>query len=352
MSSTRKAKDNSVFHQSRYASSPEFERGLIANLVAKRCALLDAKADRELIWFIQFLSHQDGGLTGIAKDLLAKFPDRLQTPAMAQIGMKPGRICNADQVKKIREEMPSSFDSRFHLSGEVDFLYEISRPSFRDKGAALPKSRLEEKAASYPCSYPAQEFITVCHEEAANDLETYLRELCLDPALDLSSGPWYFPGLPSSLREYKAQFIQDKSAGIVTTALGEKVGEVLDYTAYSRGLTLMQGEARLGKSYAARVWCEQHPGLARFVEVSPGNDEASFFRDLARGLGLGNFLNYKVVQIRERVEAILRTGDILLVLDEAQRLWPQRNLREGFPGRIVWVMTMANALANSRPTIP
>src|SRR5208282_5042242 len=111
----------------------------------------------------------------------------------------------------------------------------------------------------------------------------------------------------------------------------------------SRGLTLMQGEARLGKSFAASFWCGQHPGVARFVEVPTSNDEASFFRALARGLGLGNFLNYKVVQIRERVESVLLTTDILLVLDESQRLWPQRNLREGFPGRIVWVMTMANA---------
>jgi len=76
--------------------------------------------------------------------------------------------------------------------------------------------------------------------------------------------------------------------------------------------------------------------------VPSGNDEVTFFRDLARGLGLGNFLNYKVVQIRERVEYVLRTGDIILVLDEAQRLWPQNNFRDGFPKRITWVMTMAN----------
>ena len=30
-------------------------------------------------------------------------------------------------------------------------------------------------------------------------------------------------------------------------------------------------------------------------------------------------------------------------MDEGQRLWPQRNLRYGYPGRVVWVMTMANA---------
>ena len=54
-----------------------------------------------------------------------------------------------------------------------------------------------------------------------------------------------------------------------------------------------------------------------------------------------NFLNFKLSEIRECVEAILRTGDIILILDEAQRLWPQR-IRFSFPSRIVWVMSLAN----------
>jgi hypothetical protein len=120
------------------------------------------------------------------------------------------------------------------------------------------------------------------------------------------------------------------------------VGEVLDYTAFSRGLTLIEGEARRGKSFAARKWCEQHPGKARFIEVPTGNDEIGFFRELARGLGVGNFLNYKAVEIRARVESVLLTGDLVLVLDEAHRLWPQRNLRYAYPSRISWVMAMAN----------
>ena len=64
---------------------------------------------------------------------------------------------------------------------------------------------------------------------------------------------------------------------------------------------------------------------------------------MARGLGLGNFLQYKACEIRERVESVLLTGDLVLVLDEAQRLWPQQNLRYAYPRRIVWIMTMANA---------
>jgi hypothetical protein len=79
------------------------------------------------------------------------------------------------------------------------------------------------------------------------------------------------------------------------------------------------------------------------VEVPSSNEQTGFFRALAKGLGIGELSQYKAADIRERVESVLLTGDLVLVLDEAQRLWPQRNLRYGFPARIEWVMTMANA---------
>jgi hypothetical protein len=375
MSSTRRAKDSTVFHQSRYSSSPAFERGLIANLVAKRCELLDDRADRELIWFIQYLSHKDGGLKALALDLISKYPDRIQTPAMAQIGMTPGKECSPEQVKTLRESLPGP---SFPLRGEI-VSYDFGGYHFCTKNCTGSfcdwNMRREEEAEKTPTSYSADAFVKYVQEAAEADLENHLRDLCLNPELNLNElrkqrgplaamealrkqrerrvkspgginkledGPWYFPSLFSTLREFRDQFAASKRDGVFTTALGQKVCEVLDYTAYSRGLTLMEGDARLGKSFAARAWCDQHPGTARFVEVPSGSDDSSFFRDMACSLGLGNFLNYKVVQIRERVESVLRTGNLLLVLDEAQRLWPQTNPRESFPKRIVWVMTMAN----------
>ena len=73
-----------------------------------------------------------------------------------------------------------------------------------------------------------------------------------------------------------------------------------------------------------------------------GNDDSGFFRALARGLGLGNFVKYKAVEMRDRVESVLLTGDILLCLDEGHRLWPQTDLRYGIPKRVNWIMSMAN----------
>ena len=326
MSSTRKAQDDSVFHQSRFASSPDIARGLQAYLVALRCTALDSAADRELIWFLQYLSHREGGMAAVAKDLIAKFPNRFQTSEMIGLKVSPSKMLNAEQVLGIRRRLPLEVRAQFPIKADFDL------ENFSEDGSCR----------DLPAGYAMSNFLFHCRLAAASNLETDLMEFCLNAGGGFSS-PWYFSEMPEVLREYKANFIKSKSIGNFTTALGKKVFEVLDYTAYCRGLTLIQGETRLGKSHAGKAWCEQHPGKARFIEVPSGNDEVTFFRDLARGLGLGNFLNYKVVQIRERVESVLRTGDIILVLDEAQRLWPQTNFREGYPKRIAWVMTMANA---------
>src|SRR5471032_2428830 len=74
MSSTRRASENSPFRQEKYASSVEFELGLNAVLVAKRCSILTDPKEIELVWFLQYLSHQRGSLTNFAKVLLAALP--------------------------------------------------------------------------------------------------------------------------------------------------------------------------------------------------------------------------------------------------------------------------------------
>ncbi len=248
MSSTRRAKNDSEFHPNRYASSPEYERGISALLTAKRCSILDKSEDRLLVWFIQWLSWQSGAL---------------------------------------------------------------------EKLTAL----LQKRTLFF------------------NTLED-ITKLCVDPETG-RNGVLHGPAPLKIICEYRRAWMKEAEKGF-TTALGQKINEVLDYTSFSGGLTLMEGEARTGKSFAAQSWCSQRAGGARFIEVPPGNDDSGFFRALARGLGLGNFLQYKAREIRERVEAVLLSHDLILVLDEAQRLWPQRNLRYGFPHRIVWVMAMAN----------
>jgi hypothetical protein len=361
MSSTRKAKDDSVFHQSRYASSGEYEPGLIASLVARRCCVLQAKADRNLIWSLHYLSHQPGGLKSVAETLVSKSAGLFGTRQMVKIGKRAGQNYTAEAVREIRRDLPCQLRGRFLLKGEdVDLLtHSICEAKklvkYEELWGGEAERRIEE-SESRPLGYPVDNLINFCREaalsgishnctEKTDRLEVHLRNLCLDPAVNLrseSAAPWYFSDLIPALERYMAEWIAQRAAGVVVTALGKDVHEMLDYTLHSGAMTLLEGDARTGKSFAARSWCEQHPGQARFIEVPTGNDDTGFFLALARGLGMGNFSQYKARELRERVESVLLTRDILICLDEAHRLWPEMNFRYGFPKRVNWLMSMAN----------
>lgn len=260
--STRRQTTDGPLRQERFASSQEFSTGLKANLVAKRCALLESEEERELIWFIQLRSHQEGGL----KALAAEITDR--------------------------------YAKQFHRE-------------FRNEDGSI----------------------------VYGDLEDYLARVCLDPEQSVS-GPWYFDKLIERLADLKAEWIAAHEPA--RTTILDKVYDALDYARESRRLVVQVGEARTGKTYAAKSWCAQHPGSARYVEVPTGNDEVIFFQAIARAIGLGNFQQYKAREIRQRVESVLLTRQLLVAFDESHLLWPSIWQRFAFPKRIQWLMSMSN----------
>lgn len=333
MSNTRRASEGSQFRQERFASAPEFERGLMANLVAKRCSLLARQEDRQLIWFLQLLSHQSGGLKKLSADLMEKYPDRLATPSMRNFGIKGDKVYSAKQVRAVRAEIVSS--NAFPLYGEIQEtgIEKLLEPNAeRDAEKRLESYR-------FPKSYPAKRFVAICSSAASEYLEQYLKELCIDPAKPVSDGsPWYFPALVSTLREIQAEWIAARQPHVVT-AIGDSLCSALEYAGIRRKLVIVDGAARIGKSFAAKTWCNLNPGGARYVECPASNDDFSFFRELALSLGVSVNLKSKAQELRSRVEEVLRAGDLTLVIDEAHYLWPQSHFRNTTPGRINWIMT-------------
>ncbi len=105
MSSTRHAENGSPFRQERYASSPEFDQGLKANLVAKRCGALP-REDRDLLYFLLLLSHREGGIAKVASQICANYPHAFATSTMRRLGVKTGQVYSAEEVRKIRLDFP------------------------------------------------------------------------------------------------------------------------------------------------------------------------------------------------------------------------------------------------------
>lgn len=340
MSSTRKAETGSPFRQERYASSAQLERGLMANLVAARCETLDCAEDRELIYFLQLLSHREGGLKKLAADLAAFAPENIGTASMVEFKTR-GKNYNRHQVAAIREEIPHKFE-RFPLRGEIES-YPIADSLGLNPGEEeLAAEKL--KADRHPECYPVATFVEICLSATRMNLETGLKELCLNPALSLSADGnqfhlWYFQDIVGTLRRYKANWIAQRRAELVVTELGQKVYDTLDFAVETRCLTLIDGFARTGKTFAAKAWCDANPGRARYVQVPSTNDEMGFYRAIAKALGVSINLNSKAQELRQRIEEVLQRGHLAVVFDEAHYIWPNTNLRDAVPTRLTWIMT-------------
>ncbi|MFO1487837.1 MAG: ATP-binding protein [Verrucomicrobiota bacterium] len=338
MSNTRHAKPGNPLRQERYASSEEFQRGLNGYLVSRRGALLDKPEDRELIYWLQWLSHRDGGLQKFAEQIVAENQTEIGTPSMLAFGKRAGQRYNAEQVRTIRREIKA--DVQFLLKGET---YGDLNPEYLLREIWQSDSQWEKQkreSQNHPTSYSAEEFLAVCRREfTAAAVEKFLTQLCLDPETSPDNGPWYCDRLIEIARRCYQRGIEESKARTVVTSLGEKLNDALDYALESRRMVLIEGLARMGKTFSARAWAEQHPGRARYVQVPSTNDEGGFFRAIAKALGLSCGPGWKAVQLRERVEETLQSGNLLLILDEAHYLWPVSNSRFAFPSRVTWIMT-------------
>lgn len=361
MSSTRHAAPGSPMRQEKYCSSPEYERGPFGHLVAKRCHKIESPEDAELIWFVQAMLWKFGPQK-FAAQLLEKFPGRTGTASMMQFGREGGRFYEADQVKAIRKEIDTPNDrvleKRFLLRGEQTELEEqqMREPTSEERWNGFYDEEEAERARARvglrPLGYPAQEFIALCDDAASAGLAGWLMDACLDPELKMDEGgPWYFHQAVEVLRELKAAHAQPHAEEVPLTETGRRFNAICEYALGASRLEsmgggisihLVLGKAGIGKTMSAKRYCDLRPGLARYVLVPTGNDEKGLLLAIARSLGVPVNLTSKANALRERIEEALIGGRLLLVLDEAQQLWPESYPGDNMAKRIAWVVSLAN----------
>ena len=167
-----------------------------------------------------------------------------------------------------------------------------------------------------------------------------LERMCLDPHCSASEEEGLVAVYEEDWRDleaYRSNWISELPA-LTDTSVSRRVFEALDYTRSARTLTLIDGHARIGKSFSARAWCDRTAGLARYVQVPCSNDDIGFFRAIGRALGVSASLQLKASEIRNRIEEVLQNGDLMLVLDESQYCWPQSWQRYAMPSRVNWIL--------------
>ena len=150
---------------------------------------------------------------------------------------------------------------------------------------------------------------------------------------------WWFDDLRAALHIYRSQHIAFASGCIAHTSISKRIFEDLDYTAHCRGLVIIEGDQRTGKSTAAKNWCDNHPGQAVYIKLGVGNDDATFFRSIAKALGTAASLARKPTEMQMKIEDALQEGHLVLVLDEAHFLFAQTQRPRSAPSRLDWIRT-------------
>ena len=341
MSNTRhQSPEERQFRQDAFASSPEYERGVLGNLVASRCQKLSDPEEIAMLWWLQQISWRDGGLERFAAEFFEANHASIGTRSMFQYGMKEGQIYTRAQVRKVRAEMDDREARHFPLRGEID-----------DDDAALdlfasddPARQIEARAraANYPTSYPATAFVEACERHLEDmRLEEILKRALVDPQSEsLRKGLWNFPGLWDALCAWRQREINLIRERIVETSVTRQVYEELDFARETRSFVLIEGREGIGKSEAARAWCTQHPGQAVYVSLESGNDEVTLFRSIGRKIGTACSLGRKATEIKARIEEALQPGHLMLVIDEGHFIFPQTERAErSAPKRIDWLRT-------------
>lgn len=318
MSSTRYSRDG-AFHQERFCSAPEILGDAINGLTAaKRIALIEDAATREILWLIQSRSLATGGLRELCSELVAEFPERLTTPTLTKLRALRRTALNDPELRQLRSE--------FCIVRDVTIDEILGRGSADDD--------------SIPTGEWDLEFYERRIGQQIEDLPGFFTRCCVDPDTEISHGVWFFRDVLDALRELRNRIAQKARQRLADTAVTGAINGTLDFFHASRRMVLIEGVAGIGRSATTRAWCDAHPGLVRYVEVPSSSDDRSFYASVARALGVASGASYKAQQIKVRIEEMLLTSGLALVFDESQYLFGQFIRPRRTPDRILWLKTL------------
>ncbi len=244
---------------------------------------------------------------------------------MHEIGLAPNKPCHPRQVEVIRAEL-----------GCCDF--DGNSDEFPLRSDRSVNGRHAQIIAKAPDTYQMGDFVDTCRAKAIDELEEYLIDLAINP--EGTRSPQFLKAPEVAIESYLAQSQQRLRDGFVPTATSKEVFRTLDRGLRSRGIVVVQGVEGVGKSFSAEAWCDQHMGEARFVRLEGIVNRTTFFQAISKSLGLAAGVAQKSHEMQIRIRQHLERSGIMLVIDEAHRLFPQVQRIYCHPELLNWIYTL------------
>ena len=145
--------------------------------------------------------------------------------------------------------------------------------------------------------------------------------------------------LIGALQLYKQSYSDSAKQRLAETTISARIFDDLNFADHVKGLVIIEGEQRTGKSTAAETWCAMHPGQAIYIPLESGKDIFTFFRSIARAIGTASSGQMKANEMRMRIEDMLQEKHLTVVIDEAHYLFPLVARPKSAPDRVDWVRT-------------
>lgn len=238
----------------------------------------------ELLWFLQYVSTEAGGLSEFAGAFLKRFEGRFEPVERNEV--------------------------YFDDDGEDGFGSMAHRPR----------------------PYSAAE----CLSRAKSCLPRLLADMCIVKDASLS-GPWFCRRLIPQLLEMMDFHRDQVLSRIADTAITREMFHLLDFSRKKRVPVAIVGHSRFGKTTATQAWCESRPGLARLVTVPPSNRERDFVVAYADAFGISHTASTTLVELRDQVEYVLKYSQLYLAHDESHFLIEGTRIRVTSSRRLEFV---------------
>lgn len=302
----------------------------------------------ELLWFLQWVSMQPGGIEKFALDVIADSTPHFGPPCLhdesAALTLEQRQElweCFPDQVS--RELIPCALwmakneeDDRSYREFAMSGLY----PKPADPGE-------EKQFQSELLTIPREKFRAEFLAAAQLSLAPRLRIICLgekkqsrffdDGPMDLS--PWYCPNLADVLFEAMDLHAARIALKIAETQVVSLVFDRLDFAWSKKTFVTIQGDSRTGKTEAVKAWAAMHPGKARLVSTPSSHCERDLLQAIAESIGLPFNHKTSTRQMKDQIQDIIRHAGLFFIFDEAHFVFPTRFSGNTHPARLDWMRT-------------